>query len=203
MFLLPNGRQKWVLIQGCKGEPVLWECPWACWCSSPHIPGVPRRACAMVSFSWGARHWQLVSSANGAGAVRVWKGGGKHKVILFFHRMVKKEPFNCVVTRLNDGLFHGDFYFLVTLLHIQFIQYEIWRQYGFLNTTQFIACLEKLKQCELRAGTYLLCLQDKVRSDGYLSKQLNPCFGLNKSKGPRCKMYPPMWKSQLEKLIRI
>lgn len=128
---------------------------------------------------------------------------GKHKVNLFFHRIVKKEPFNCVVTRLNAGLFHGDFCFLVTLQHIQFIQYEIWRQYGFLNTTQFIACLEKLKQCELRAGTYLLCLQDKVRSDGYLSKQLNPCFGLNKSKGPRCKMYPPMWKSQLEKLIGI
>ena len=34
-------------------------------------PGVPKRAWAMVSFSWGAWHWQLVSSANGAGAVRV------------------------------------------------------------------------------------------------------------------------------------
>lgn len=51
--------------------------------------------------------------------------GGKHKVNLFFHRIVKKEPFNCVVTRLNAGLFHGDFCFLVTLQHIQFIQYEI------------------------------------------------------------------------------
>lgn len=39
--------------------------------SSTASPGVPKRAWAMVSFSWGAWHWQLVSSANGAGAVRV------------------------------------------------------------------------------------------------------------------------------------
>lgn len=49
-----------------------------------HIPGVPRRACAMVNFSWGARHWQLVSSANGAGAVRVWKMEKKTKKVNLF-----------------------------------------------------------------------------------------------------------------------
>lgn len=36
------------------------------------LPGVPLRACAMVSFSWGARQSQLVSLAKMAGSVRVW-----------------------------------------------------------------------------------------------------------------------------------
>lgn len=69
-FLLPSGRHKRAQTDVCKGS----LCFGSCWCCSLYVPGVPRRACAIVSFSWGAWHWQLVSSANGAGAVRVWKG---------------------------------------------------------------------------------------------------------------------------------
>lgn len=67
-------------------------------------PGVPLLACAMVSFSWGARQSQLVSLAKMAGSVRVCHKGEEKEAELDRQTEYSRGFYNILVTTIKKKM---------------------------------------------------------------------------------------------------